>query len=227
MSGAPPSPIGPPPPLAVSRVILLATGAALLALGGGIAWSGDRLGRSADRYMNSDRARLTVDLVRSGERSVPLRFPGRDSSCGTAQTVVALADPSGGDEPVLAGAESARGTILLTNASGDVVHRSPLTIPYNGGLWQRGVPCGFLPEDLPTGEYRLTVRTGRPAPNAGRRNLFVYDRLYEFEFIDAFVRVLQGAAVALPGLIAVLCYLPGLLRHGLRVAPVPAAGADG
>ena len=211
---------------------IAAVGTVILAIGVAVAWRADRAIEASSRYQNADRVRFPVDFGEVGSATATLRMPGRVPFRTAAGTVLAVACDDDERPDLVRRLAPAAARVTLTDPRGERVLTRPLEFPHETILELRGLACGLLPESRPNpdggmlaaesfaGDFRLTVDVTAPAPRAGRRDLIVYDRLYEFEFIDSWVRYFAGAAVAVVGgLILAVAAAAALLRRRLRDRP--------
>ena len=184
--------------LTVQRLWLAGLGAVPAAIGAWIFVPGYRAGTAAQAHQDRDLARVAVNFAAAGVYRTPLRINAAALRYHPAGRGVAVSNDLPDDPVTWAAVAGGAGRYTLTDRTGTVVTSGDLKYP-GPAFHGRGLPCGFLPLDLPIDAYQFEVRVDRPTPGAGVADVFVWDRLHEFTFIDPLVRCVAGLPFLLAG----------------------------
>jgi hypothetical protein len=166
---------------------------------------------------------LTMDLSKPGELTVPLH-----QTCTVSHGEdVFLIPPAefNADTVVEDALASLTGSVSITNADGVEIARSDI----DGGsamTWGVGGDIrlgGMYP--FPKGEYNalIQIETGVPELTGTEHTLYAAYNLCGLELLPARFSAFVAFGFGITALVAAVCVVPGLIRHGLRLGPLDEA----
>ena len=210
-----------------SRCWTACLGSAIAAVGAVIFAPAYWAGWTAQAHQDRDLARVAVNFTRAGDYSAPLRIDAAALRYEPAGRCVAVAKGTADDPAIWSALSGGSAIYMVTDAVGSEVVSRPLRYP-DAHFHGRGFSCGFLPTDLPAGDYLLTVRVVNPVAESGTADVFVWDRLYEFAFLGPLLWCFAGLPFLLAGaaLLSAAAAWPWIVRLARWATHRTGRGAD-
>lgn len=202
--------------IAIGRIVGLLI--AMIAMALSICCARECVQRNAEfhQWINARPMELSVDFSKPTEMAAPLR-----QTCGTSHgeslyfEVTPSLEGQGKPEELL---KELSARVVIKDEDGNVIRSAKIdaTTIHQYGPEEEIILSGFGP--FPTGDYVATIHVESGVPALAGREQLVFVK-YELCGLEQFPAWIAGAfsfGALVIGVVAAVCVLPGLLRHGFK-----------
>ena len=206
--------------LAIGRTVGLVIAVLALGAAASLWWESRRLDRAFVEWIDARPMEATVDLSQPGEITVPFH-----QTCQISHGESIYLESRAGDNRDLPPEEVCKGmagSMVVVDAEGNEVGSATIDGADASRWGDKDDICigRFLP--FHEGDYVATVQidSGAAALAGEPRRVYAAYDLCGMERMPAFIVGVFAAGAGVIGLVASVCVLPGLVRHGVwRAAP--------